>query len=94
VDPATERGAEFRRRTANPIEGIVALHPAKRVVVACHGGVINAYVGEVLGLDVAMFFRPAHASVHRLTAKDHVRALQSLNETHHLAGESDELVTY
>jgi broad specificity phosphatase PhoE len=94
VYPASERHWEFRLRTANAIEGIVALHPAKRVVVACHGGVINAYIGEVLGLDVAMFFRPAHASVHRVMAKDDVRALQSLNETHHLAGESDELVTY
>jgi broad specificity phosphatase PhoE len=94
VYPATERHAEFRLRTANAIEGILALHPGKRVVVACHGGVINAYVGEVLGLDVAMFFRPAHASVHRVLAQDGVRALQSLNETHHLAGESDELVTY
>jgi len=64
------------------------------VVVACHGGVINAYVGEVIGLDTAMFFRPAHASVHRVRAHELTRALWSLNETHHLVGEGIDLVSY
>ena len=37
------------------IEGILVTHPAQTVVVACHGGVINAYVGHILGLDVDMY---------------------------------------
>jgi broad specificity phosphatase PhoE len=94
VYPYTERNHEFRHRTINVIEGIVALHPGQRVVVACHGGVINAYVAEVLGLRSAMFFRPAHASVHRVRAHDTVRALSSLNETHHLVGEGETLLSY
>ena len=94
VYPYTERNEDFRHRTVNAIEGILALHPGQRVVVACHGGVINAYIGEVLSLATAMFFRPAHASVHRVRAHEDVRALESLNETIHLEEEDPALVTY
>lgn len=94
VYPHSERNEEFRHRTVNVIEGILASHPGQRVVVSCHGGVINAYVGEVLGLQTAMFFRPAHASVHRVRAAEDVRALVSLNETHYLHEEDPELVTH
>jgi broad specificity phosphatase PhoE len=94
VYPGSERNDEFRHRVVNVIEGIIATHPGCRIVVACHGGVINAYVGEVLGLGTAMFFRPAHASTHRIRAKGDIRALQSLNEVHHLVAETDPLETY
>lgn len=94
VYPYTERNDEFRHRTINVIEGILALHPGQRLVVACHGGVINAYIAEMLGLTTAMFFRPAHASVHRIRAHDLTRALSSLNETHHLTCEGESLVSY
>ncbi|MEZ5236291.1 MAG: histidine phosphatase family protein [Acidimicrobiales bacterium] len=94
VYPGSERNDEFRHRVVNVIEGIIAGHPGQRVVVACHGGVINAYIGEVLGLSTAMFFRPAHASTHRVRAKGEVRALQALNEVHHLVAESDPIESY
>jgi len=94
VYPYSEGGFEFRKRVINAVEGILISHPGERVVVACHGGVINAYVGEVIGLETAMFFRPAHASVHRVRAHDTTRALWSLNETHHLLGEGIDLVSY
>lgn len=94
VYPGSERNEEFRHRVVNVIEGIVAGHAGQRVVVACHGAVINAYVGEVLGLATAMFFRPAHASTHRVRARGDVRALQALNEVHHLVAESEPLESY
>jgi len=56
--------------------------------------VINAYLGEILGLATAMFFRPAHASTHRVRAKGDVRALHSVNEIAHLVAETDPLETY
>jgi probable phosphoglycerate mutase len=93
VYPATERSATFRHRVANAIEGIVCSHPGERVVVACHGGVINAYIAEVLGIRQDMFFRPAHTSVSILRAKDLVRALERVNDVHHLDHEPD-LLTY
>jgi len=63
-------------------------------VVACHGGVINAYLTHVLGLtDQDMFFRPAHASVHRVTFLGERRVIDAVNETAHLVP-ADELLTF
>lgn len=84
VYPYSESSSEFRRRTVNAIEGIIATNEGKRVVVACHGGVINAYVGHIIGSPFDMFFRPAHTSVSIVAAGDGIRALHSLNDTHHL----------
>jgi broad specificity phosphatase PhoE len=84
VYPYSESSAEFRRRTVNALEGIIATNEGKRVVVACHGGVINAFVGHVIGSPYDMFFRPAHTSVSIVAAGDGVRALHVLNDTHHL----------
>lgn len=93
VYPFTETSAEFRHRVVNVIEGIVTLNPGRQVVIACHGGVINAYIGHVLGLGVDMFFRPAHASVSRVLAGDGRRVVHSLNEVHHLKEVDPALVT-
>ena len=93
VYPYTETAAEFRHRVVNVIEGILSVHTADRVVVACHGGVINAYIGHILGLGVDMFFRPAHASVSRVLAGDGRRVVHSLNEVHHLGEVDPRLVT-
>jgi probable phosphoglycerate mutase len=93
VYPYSESSAEFRPRVVAAIEAIVAAHPGQRVVVACHSGVINAYVGHVLGLPHDMTFRPAHASVTRVLAGGDRRVVHSLNETHHLVAADPELLT-
>lgn len=82
--PFTESSVDFRRRVANSIEGIIHQHPGETVVIACHGGVINAYVADFLDLEPDMFFRPAHASIHRVLARHDRRVMLSLNEMHHL----------
>jgi broad specificity phosphatase PhoE len=84
VYPYSESSHEFRKRVINAIEGIVATHPNQRVVVACHGGVINAYVGHVIGSRYDMFFRPAHTSINIIAAAEGVRALHRLNDVQHL----------
>ena len=94
VYPFSETGEEFRHRVLMAVEGILATHEGERVVVACHGGVINAVAGSWLGLAEDMFFRPAHASVHRIGALGERRVIWSLNETHHLAAVAPELVTW
>lgn len=78
--PHSETSADFRRRVGLAVEGAIADHPGETVVVACHGGVINTYLADILGLSVDMFYRPVHASVHRIRFKGTVRAIDSLNE--------------
>ena len=41
---------EFRELTLSTLERIGKDHPASRVAVVCHGGVINAWAGYVLGI--------------------------------------------
>ena len=93
VYPHTESSIDFRRRIANGLEGILAAHPGGTVVVACHGGVINSYIAEFLGMDADMFFRPAHASIHRVLARHERRVVSTLNELGHLMSPED-LLTY
>jgi probable phosphoglycerate mutase len=94
VYPYSESSADFRRRAVNAIEGIAATHEGHRVVVACHGGVINVYLAHHLGIDEDMFFRPAHTAVNVVVAGHHgVRAVRMLGDVHHLDAEP-ELVTY
>lgn len=84
VYPYSESSFEFRKRTANAVEAIIAENEGKRVVVACHGGVINAYIGHIIGAQYDMFFRPAHTSVSVVAAGEGIRALHSLNDVRHL----------
>lgn len=84
VYPYSESSFEFRKRTVNAVEGIVSQNEGKRVVLACHGGVINAYIAHIVGIRRDMFFRPAHTSVNAVYSGEGVRALQRLNDIHHL----------
>ncbi|MEZ5227311.1 MAG: histidine phosphatase family protein [Acidimicrobiales bacterium] len=83
--PATESSNDFRRRVSLAVESAVVSHPGETVVVACHGGVINAYLAEVLGLGIDMFYRPVHASSHWVRCANGRRIIDVLNEQHYLA---------
>lgn len=75
----------FVERLRASLVRIAADHPGERVVVVCHGGVINAYLADVLGLDRVLFFEPDYTSVHRvLVDRSGRRGLRSVNETAHL----------
>jgi broad specificity phosphatase PhoE len=94
VYPFSEGSAEFRARVVAAIEAAIAAHPAERIAVVCHGGVINAYLGHVIGSRYDMFFRPAHASVSVVVAGRARRALVTLNDVHHLRSAEEGLHTY
>ena len=60
----------------------------ERVLVATHGGALNALIGSVLGLDRMWFFYPKHTGICRV-AVDSVRnrlRIVTLNEHSHLRG--------
>ena len=84
VYPFSESSSEFRKRVINAIEGIIVTHPGERVAIACHGGVINAYIGHIIGSRYDMFFRPAHTSISIVAGAEGIRALYSLNDVRHL----------
>ncbi|MGH9138607.1 MAG: histidine phosphatase family protein [Acidimicrobiales bacterium] len=92
--PYSEPGGEFRNRVASAIEAILGAHPGQRVVVACHGGVINAYVAHLWDTRADMLFNPAHGSISRIVAREDRRAVATLNELHHLRSGDDDLVDY
>ena len=95
VYPYSESSHDFRKRTVNAVEGIIAENEGKRVVIACHGGVINAYAGHIIGVSYDMFFRPAHTSVNIVFAgQGGVRALQSLNDVQHLVNPEGSFVSH
>lgn len=82
--PVSESSIDFRRRVGFAVEAAVTSHPGERIVVACHGGVINAYLAQVLGLAEDMFFPAAHASVHRVRYNAGRRVIMTLNENRFL----------
>lgn len=75
----------FRERIGEALEERIAEHPGGRIVVVAHGGVINVWLGAVLGIARALWFDPAYASLHRVAAsRGGARSLVTLNETAHL----------
>jgi broad specificity phosphatase PhoE len=82
--PGGERPADFRRRVGGAIGRILERHPEGDVVVVCHGGVINAYCGEVLGVRQEMFFLPENTSVNSVEIDGTERRIRFLNDIAHL----------
>lgn len=86
---AHEDAETFNTRVRDSIERIISENKGGRVVVTCHGGVINSYLANVLRLpdNSAQFFYPNYTSIHRVAASSagH-RSILSVNETSHLRG--------
>ena len=77
----------FRRGVVTAIEHVITGNPGGSVAVVCHGGVINAYLAEILGIERPLWFEPKYTSIHRvLASRRGDRSLQTLNETAHLRG--------
>jgi broad specificity phosphatase PhoE len=80
VDPIV-----FRDGVVACMERIITASPAQRVAVVCHGGVVNAYLGHVLGVMRPLWFDPGYTSISRVAAsRDGVRSIVSINELPHL----------
>ncbi len=80
----------FGDEVAGALEDLIDRHRGQRIVVVCHGGVINAWASTVLGLPVTLFFNPDYTSINRfMAASSGERSVVSLNETAHLRGAPD-----
>ena len=85
-DGVDEDPSLFKARVVATVEDMIALHPGGRVVVVCHGGVINQYLAHVLGIETHIgFFYPKYTSIHRvMAARSGQRSIVSINEASHL----------
>lgn len=80
TDPET-----FRNDAVGAIESLVERFPGGRVAVFTHAGVLNVYLGHVLGIPRSLWFYPGYASVSRVAAaRSGERGVISVNETAHL----------
>ena len=80
----SEPSAALRGRMRAALARIAARHPGERVAVFSHGGSINAYIGEMLGIARDYFFPCANTSISVVRLKGERRLLLALNDVHHL----------
>jgi 2,3-bisphosphoglycerate-dependent phosphoglycerate mutase len=89
--PGAETGAELRARVVPAVERLLASVEADaeaqrgNVVMVTHGGVINAYLGHVMGLEQDMFFIPENTSVNTIEVDGDRRRMRFINDVAHLA---------
>jgi broad specificity phosphatase PhoE len=82
--PGGESERDFRARVVTALDSILADHPDGDVVVVAHGGVINAFCAEVLGLPNSMFFLPENTSINSVVIEGDRRQVRFLNDIAHL----------
>jgi probable phosphoglycerate mutase len=82
--PGAEDLEAFRERVTGAVEGALSRYPDGNVYVFCHGGVVNAYVAPLLGLEQEMFFLPDNTSVNVIGVAGEVRSVRFLNDVRHL----------
>jgi 2,3-bisphosphoglycerate-dependent phosphoglycerate mutase len=82
--PGAERGPELRARVVPAVERMLAETGDGDVLVIAHGGVINAYLGHVLGLDQDMFFLPENTSLNVVDVDGDERRVRFINDVAHL----------
>jgi broad specificity phosphatase PhoE len=86
--PGGETVGALRDRVRNAIESILERHPEGDVFVVAHGGVINAYLGPLLGVANEMFFLPENTSLSSLDVEGSTRRVRFLNDVLHLTDAS------
>jgi probable phosphoglycerate mutase len=75
----------FQRDAIAALGEIASRHAGDRVLVVCHGGVINVWAGSVIGIGPRLFFEPGYTSINRFrVARSGERSVDSLNELAHL----------
>ena len=82
--PGAEQGDRFRVRVREAVEGHLSRHPSENLLLFAHGGVINAFVGDVLGLGQEMFFLPENTSLNTIDVEEDTRRVRFLNDVLHL----------
>lgn len=82
--PGAEAVDDLRKRVRGAIETILQRHPDGNVLVVAHGGVINAYLGPLIGFRQEMFFLPENTSLNSVVVDGLERRVRFLNDVRHL----------
>ncbi|MFI5277769.1 MAG: histidine phosphatase family protein [Ktedonobacterales bacterium] len=82
--PGSETTEHLRARITSAVGRIHQRHPGERVAIFSHGGAINAFFADLLGLDRDYFFPAANTSVSVARVQGERRLLMALNDISHL----------
>ncbi len=82
--PGSEPSTVFRKRVVDAIDDIAHKHTGERVLIFAHGGVVNAYAAEVIGLEKDFFFPAANTSITVVRVAGTYRVLYILNDIAHM----------
>jgi broad specificity phosphatase PhoE len=80
----SESAQEFRQRVIGAIDEIAGRHSGQRSLIFAHGGVINTYASEALGINRDFFFPCANTSITVMRASSDHRVVFTLNDVAHL----------
>ena len=82
--PHTEPPDEFRARIVAALDAVVAAHVGERVVVACHGGVINGYIAHVMASTIDTPCTIHHTSITTVRGMRDLRRVVQVNDHDHV----------
>ena len=80
----SEPSKAFRQRVVHALDEIANKHIGERIIAFAHGGVINAYAAEVLGLEKDFFFPAANTSITVVRVSGKQRVLFVMNDIAHV----------
>jgi broad specificity phosphatase PhoE len=84
IAPGGESGAHLRARVVPAVDNVIARHDQGTVLLVVHGGVINAYLGHVMGIPHDMFFLPENTSINTVEVEGDRREMRFINDVRHL----------
>ena len=82
--PGSEASQAFRKRVVEAIDTIAHKYIGGRALIFAHGGVVNAYAAEVIGLAKDFFFPAANTSITVVRVSGKYRVLYILNDIAHI----------
>ena len=82
--PGAEGDLVFRTRVTAAIDGIAQRHPEQTTAIVVHGGVINAYVAQVLEIPHSLWLTVENTSITVVRVADSQHHVVVADDCHHL----------
>jgi probable phosphoglycerate mutase len=82
--PGGEGDDAFRTRVSTVIEQLIERHRGECIAIVAHGGSINAYVAQLLGVHRSFVFTIENTSITAVRVGGHGPTVVTVNDCHHL----------